>query len=318
MVLPRAALSLLLLLSLVAPCMGGVSPRALPPSESPRSGEVARLQTAVVVVPVASVFAKPSAGAERVTQALLGERMVIRATRGGWAEVYVPAQYRLAQGYPGWMLRGELALDAGDATPDLVVRTARATLHPSPPGGRGAAQGDAGVSCFLGTRLESAGAARGGWQPVRLPGSGKTAWIRASDVVEKAATLHDGGDVIRTALLLRGTRYLWGGLSVRGIDCSGLTYEAFGVYGIALPRDADQQFQVGTPVDRAALQPGDLVFFGKSRGQITHVGIYKGEGLFVEAAGRSGVTVTPLSARQGYQGARRVIGVPLAMPPPSP
>jgi cell wall-associated NlpC family hydrolase len=72
-------------------------------------------------------------------------------------------------------------------------------------------------------------------------------------------------------------------MSVQGVDCSGLTSRVYWVNGIDLRRDADMQFDDprAQPVERAALRPGDLVFFGQKK--ITHVGMYVGDGRFINA-----------------------------------
>ena len=59
---------------------------------------------------------------------------------------------------------------------------------------------------------------------------------------------------------LLGLRYLWGGLSAWGFDCSGLVWDVFRVQGMTVPRDADPQFQHGNAVAQGSLRPGDLVF----------------------------------------------------------
>jgi cell wall-associated NlpC family hydrolase len=70
-----------------------------------------------------------------------------------------------------------------------------------------------------------------------------------------------------------------------GIDCSGFVSLVYRVHGRVLPRDADLQF--GDPkaevVERASLQPADLLFFGRSPSKITHVGMYLGDGRFIDA-----------------------------------
>lgn len=108
--------------------------------------------------------------------------------------------------------------------------------------------------------------------------------------------------IINTAKTLIGVPYLWGGTSIKGVDCSGFTKMSFYLNGVNIPRDASQQALVGESVDiyekdtvsvtkcLRNLKPGDLLFFaaGKDRRpnpRITHTAIYIGEGEFIQSAG---------------------------------
>lgn len=86
------------------------------------------------------------------------------------------------------------------------------------------------------------------------------------------------------ALSQQGVPYVWGGESPAGYDCSGLVQAAYRAAGISLPRVAQEQFDAGPhlPAD-AQLQPGDLVFFGYSAGEVEHVGIVMRPGVMVDA-----------------------------------
>lgn len=112
----------------------------------------------------------------------------------------------------------------------------------------------------------------------------------------------------KEALSFRGTPYIWGGEGRGGFDCSGFTQFIYGKRGVTIPRTAKQQFGAGTPVARNDLKKGDLVFFN-TRGPISHVGMYIGNGKFVHAANRRrGVTVDSLGSAyysKRYAGARR-------------
>ncbi|MBQ7568220.1 C40 family peptidase, partial [bacterium] len=99
------------------------------------------------------------------------------------------------------------------------------------------------------------------------------------------------------------------GMSVLGIDCSGFTYTIYERHGLILPRDADEQYMCGEEIDISDLQRGDLLFFGAPE-RVTHVGMYIGEGRFIHAASRRGVSVTTLresASQRNCLGARRIL-----------
>jgi peptidoglycan DL-endopeptidase CwlO len=99
--------------------------------------------------------------------------------------------------------------------------------------------------------------------------------------------------VVSNALSKLGKPYRWGASGPNAFDCSGLVKWSFGSAGRALPRSSRAMAGVGTPVAKANLQPGDLVFFYKP---ISHVGIYIGNGKMVHASNRkSPVKVSDIS-----------------------
>jgi peptidoglycan DL-endopeptidase CwlO len=86
---------------------------------------------------------------------------------------------------------------------------------------------------------------------------------------------------VSKALSKLGTPYRWGAMGPNAFDCSGLVKWSFAQAGKSLPRTSRAQASAGTPVSKANLQPGDLVFFYKP---ISHVGIYIGNGKIVHAS----------------------------------
>lgn len=97
-----------------------------------------------------------------------------------------------------------------------------------------------------------------------------------------------------------GVPYVWGGetslpAADAGFDCSGLVQWAFGQAGITLPRTAQEQHDVVTPVPAAQVQPGDLVFWNDGTTSVQHVAIYVGAGIVLEAPSTgSVVSYSPL------------------------
>jgi peptidoglycan DL-endopeptidase CwlO len=89
-----------------------------------------------------------------------------------------------------------------------------------------------------------------------------------------------GGQALQAALTRRGLPYVWGAAGPTAFDCSGLVVWAFAQEGIALPHYTGSLWNSGVHVPRSALEPGDLVFFFPD---ISHVGIYLGDGLMVDA-----------------------------------
>ncbi len=154
---------------------------------------------------------------------------------------------------------------------------------------------------------------------VLAPGCAARSRPRVPDVPPaKAGAGGEAGALIASmALQLLGTPYRNGGSDTGGFDCSGLVQFVFARQGVALPRSVRDQYQAGSPVPRAGLLPGDLVFFATTARSPTHVGIVVSEDSFVHAPSDGGVVrVERLSGdywTRRYLGARRI-----AMPPAQP
>jgi len=116
--------------------------------------------------------------------------------------------------------------------------------------------------------------------------------------------------MIATATSMIGQPYRFGGAAPGGFDCSGLVEYAALSAGIRVPRTAAEQLRIGTPVDRADLQAGDLVFMHLARKEL-HVAIALDRQLFVHAPSTGGhVRIDSLIAApyaKGFIGARRVV-----------
>jgi len=157
------------------------------------------------------------------------------------------------------------------------------------------------------------GKGKGRWTKVMLP-SGKTGWVKSTQIKPhegfhsiamgegNAESISDRQmeKIIATAFRLKGVPYLWGGMTPKGVDCSGLVRWSCLMNGILLPRNASQIISCGDEVSltlpqdgKAAgieeLRRGDLVFFGTpakdgAKQRVTHVGIYIGNNRIIHSS----------------------------------
>jgi hypothetical protein len=131
---------------------------------------------------------------------------------------------------------------------------------------------------------------RGDWARVETayayPG-----WVRLEDVggePDPSWLRPRSADPLEHARSRRGTPYEWGGMSPKGIDCSGLVHMAFRACGGLVPRDADQQEEAGERLSEADLRPGDLITYGSREGA-DHIAFWLGADRILHATGREGV-----------------------------
>ncbi len=189
------------------------------------------------------------------------------------------------------------------------------------------------------------------WTQVMLP-SGKTGWVRSGSIAghngfRSIAKGEGNADsiseketemIIAQALKLVGVPYLWGGMSAKGVDCSGLVRISHIMNGILLPRNASQQIHCGDRVEMkidksfwndrsddaafksemtartAMLKRGDLVFFGTpameegQKDRVTHVGIYLGNGKIIHASHLVRINSLIPGDEDYYENAHRLLG----------
>ncbi|WP_303816594.1 NlpC/P60 family protein [Selenomonas ruminantium] len=134
---------------------------------------------------------------------------------------------------------------------------------------------------------------------------------RAMPVITNHQSYFAGANgIIDLAQQFLGVPYVWGGSSPNGFDCSGFVQYVFAQKGIHLPRTADIQATAGRPVSKSELMPGDLVFFAGDYVNISHVGIYVGNGQMIHASSSHGIAYDSLSRDYRvahYAGACRVL-----------
>jgi cell wall-associated NlpC family hydrolase len=140
-------------------------------------------------------------------------------------------------------------------------------------------------------RVETAYAYRGWLTAGAVGGPAQPGWLQPT-----------ADDPVAYARTLLGAPYRWGGMTRRGIDCSGLVHMSFRAAGRLVPRDADLQEAAGTELD--APRPGDLVSYGTVDGA-DHVAFWLGDGRILHATGREGVRAVVEEAEPAELRARR-------------
>ncbi len=242
-----------------------------------------------VTAPVADMHSAPSADAGVVSQATFGSGVVLVEAGSGWTKV------RTSDHYEGW-------LRTADIRPVTMVRAGRgsaamveslfASLFREPDIEKHAPI----VTIPYGSEVEVTGEQEtpdGVFYSVRLPDGG-VAWVPGADVVIGANPLSIA-ETIGLARRFVGLPYRWGGTSAFGFDCSGFTQMLMRRRGVPLPRDSrpQSQWEGLAPVERGALEPGDLLFFGSTPGKINHTGMYTGNCEFIHSTrrGRPGVQI---------------------------
>jgi cell wall-associated NlpC family hydrolase len=246
----------------------------------------------VIVVPVANMYSGPSEKKEVVSQAIYGSNVTVLVARGEWSRI------QTADHYKGWVPSRQIRIlltGTGYATagPTVQVTSLFANIYAEPDITRQkpvitvpyevrleVAQPEA-PKAMKGKPPAKPKPAPEGWVQVYLPDL-RNAWIQAGDVVSDPKPLSIP-ESIELGKRFLGFPYLWGGSSSFGFDCSGFTQMLVRARGIVMPRDADQQaaWSGATKVNRKDLQPGDLLFFGASARNITHTGMYIGDGQFI-------------------------------------
>ena len=246
----------------------------------------------IVNLSVADVRTKPEHSAELATQVLLGSRLKILKSSGEWYLV------QCEDDYIGWMdndgvyLMDHEKFDEWNKTKKIIVTIpftfsySEGNVYSTP------------VSDVVQGNLLKFISRKEDFIKVEFPDE-RIAFIlndQVQDYEEWLDERNQSYDAINfTAHMMMGIPYVWGGTSIKGLDCSGFTKRVFQLNGVQLPRDASQQVHIGELVDTKNgfdnLMPGDLLFFGSidhitGKEKISHVAIYLGNLEFIHASGR--------------------------------
>ena len=288
---------------------------------------------AVTTLSVNYMREEPDFTAELGNQALMGTPVKILEDSGYWRKIQSPDPYTAwcvdlglkemsADEIENYISAAKVICTADYST---VLNALPASQRPKRKSGEDAPEKICDI--VAGDLLLATGKPAKGFREVMLP-SGETGYVPEEDTAifsEWLASRDPSPDnIIGSAMNFIGVPYMWGGTSIKGVDCSGLTRMVWFMNGILLPRNASDQAKIGLPVEIAAdtvrfpfgteegqadspefreemlrriskLQKGDLIFFGTpaatdsdgntiSGESISHVGIYTGGGKFIHAS----------------------------------
>lgn len=261
--------------------------------------------------------------AESATQVMMGTPLQVLEKKGGWTRAITP------EGYISWVSSGSITymdkaeFDAYQAAKKVIVTTKYTTMYEGP-----SANSQMVSDVVWGNILLDKGA-QGAWQKVAIS-DGREGYVLKADVTDFNKWLDSRNptaeNIIKTAKQFIGVPYMWGGTSIKAVDCSGFCKSTYFLNGIVLARDASQQCLTGDNVDiskyvdggehtreaLANLKKGDLIFFGtkataEKKERITHVGIYIEDGIFIHSATKVRINSLIPGDANYYDGSKRLV-----------
>ena len=237
-----------------------------------------------------------------------GTKMTITGQSGDWYKVSVNGQTGYV--YKQYLSQSGVTAEVTETQNTPAVTTAGVNLREGP----STAYTSKGVLA-KGTAVTITGKS-GQWYRVRW--SGTSGYIYQdyistdTNTASSAAPASTNGEkIVAEAKKYMGVRYVYGGTSPSGFDCSGFVYYVYKQCGYSITRTATAQNSVGVKVARSDLQPGDIIiFYNGGKTAIGHAGIYIGDGKFIHASSGGGkVMISGLSEsyyNTRFYSARRV------------
>lgn len=247
----------------------------------------------LVSIPVASLRTRPAHAGEMATQAVMGTPVRLLEHKNGWYRLQTPDGYIAYVPDSSVTPVDNARYEAWKADDSRLVAVNLWQSHAWQTAGATSPR-EVVTDIVLGTIVEPVKdvAPEGTRILVALP-DGRQGWVEKAEFVpvkEWADQPFDVERILDTAYSLEGAPYLWGGTSIKSVDCSGLVKVSYLNNGLILRRDASQQALTGTRLEASewpSYQAGDLMFFGNaSTGRVTHVAIYDHDGMYVHSSGR--------------------------------
>ncbi|WP_312338879.1 NlpC/P60 family protein [Sphingobacterium sp.] len=254
----------------------------------------------VIRLSVANMRTFPDNAAELTSQVLLGTQVDLLQKKSGDYRVRTP------DGYIAWVPSS--SIEAMDKTMLANWRQAEKVIYTAEFGKSYSEANEKSqrVSDLVYGDILQLKGQKGNFYEIAYP-DGRLGYIKKSESLTLKNWLDTrqptADNIIASAKTMLGLPYLWGGTSVKGVDCSGFTKTSFFMNGFVIPRDASQQVLAGEKIDildqeghfdpekaLKNLKPADLLFFAAGKNsnpnaRVTHVALYIGNGTFIHAAG---------------------------------
>lgn len=252
---------------------------------------------AVVEFSVSNLRQKPDYESPLETQELMGTVVEYLDTEGYWMKIKSPQPYEAWATDKGYIKMNRESIQAYEKAPKYICTANISTVYSDATEDSDPisdlVMGDVLRKVYLGSKVYKVR----DFVKVTLP-SGKKGWVHENDLKDKdawqaecAKALVSGktaDNIVKLARRFVGIPYVWGGMTPKGFDCSGLVRLCYLMNGIELPRNASQQVKLGKEVELTQLRPGDLMFFGsvndEGEQKITHVGMYVGDAHFIHSS----------------------------------
>ena len=255
-------------------------------------GSVGTKKFGIINLSVANIRSNPKHPAELATQGLLGTCVNVLKEDNDWYLIQTPDKYISWVDEDGIHLVDKNEQDNWKKSKKIIVTTGYSVITKEP---NLVSQKISDV--VLGNILKELEVV-GDYTKVEFP-DGRFGYIKSNQISNYQIWLNSAeaneSTIVNTAYDFMGLPYLWGGTSLKGVDCSGFTKTVYYMNGIVLPRDASQQVHIGelvnTKEDFDSLKPGDLLFFGRKESEtekekVTHVAIYIGNKQYIHSSGR--------------------------------
>lgn len=255
-----------------------------------------KIAAGVVSGSVVNVRSKPDISSEVLTKLDKGSKVDIYEHTGDWYRIAI-GEERYGWIHGDYVTVREESVSRGTADTKAAAEEKKAAEEKSP-----VAEGETGeipdvtedeLTVEVDPEAEAEAEAEAGTEKPDLADRGE-----GSEADRKEALLRQ--QIVDYAKTLIGIKYVYGGESKKGFDCSGFVKYVYNHFDMSIARKSSEQGKGGKAVKKADLQPGDLVFFDTNGGlnNITHVGIYIGDGNFIHASTyeKHAITIESLSS----------------------